>query len=69
MISYFENELREIDASIHSLDEVIFRRWVEEGTQTINSGRNPYEERRDIRIHLSCKIFKEEKGKYVAAYF
>ncbi|RRK34537.1 SIS domain-containing protein [Schaedlerella arabinosiphila] len=38
MISYFENELREIDASIHSLDEVMFRRWVEEGTRTIDSG-------------------------------
>ncbi|MDE6749875.1 MAG: SIS domain-containing protein, partial [Lachnospiraceae bacterium] len=38
MISYFENELKEIDASIHSLDEAIFRRWVEEGTRTINAG-------------------------------
>ena len=38
MISYFENELKEIDASIHSLDEAVFRRWVEEGTQTIQEG-------------------------------
>lgn len=38
MISYFENELKEIDASIHSLDEAVFRRWVEEGTQTIHAG-------------------------------
>lgn len=38
MISYFEDELKEIDASIHSLDEVIFRRWVEEGTRTIDAG-------------------------------
>lgn len=38
MISYFENELKEIEASIHSLDEKVFRRWVEEGVQTINTG-------------------------------
>lgn len=38
MISYFENELKEIEASIHSLDEEMFRRWVEEGTQTIHAG-------------------------------
>lgn len=38
MISYFENELREIGAAIHSLDEVVFNRWVEEGVQTINAG-------------------------------
>lgn len=38
MISYFENELREISDAIHSLDEAVFRRWVEEGTRTINAG-------------------------------
>lgn len=38
MISYFENELKEIEASIHSLDEQVFKRWVEEGVQTINAG-------------------------------
>ena len=38
MISYFENELREISDAIHSLDEAVFRRWVKEGTRTINAG-------------------------------
>lgn len=39
MITYFENELKEIDAAIHSLDEAVFRRWVEEGVQTIEAGQ------------------------------
>lgn len=38
MIAYFENELREIDASIHSLDEDVFRRWVDEAVKVIDSG-------------------------------
>ena len=38
MIAYFENELKEIEASIHSLNEDVFARWVEEGMQTINTG-------------------------------
>ena len=38
MIAYFENELKEIEASIHSLNEDAFARWVEEGMQTINTG-------------------------------
>ncbi len=38
MIAYFENELKEIDASIHSLNEVEFRRWVDEAAKVIDSG-------------------------------
>lgn len=38
MIEYFEKELREIDASIHSLDEAEFRRWVEVAVNVIDSG-------------------------------
>ena len=38
MNSYFEKELKEIKASIHSLNEVVFEHWVEEGVQTINTG-------------------------------
>lgn len=38
MIAYFENELREIDAAIHSLDEDVFRRWVDEAVKVIDSG-------------------------------
>ncbi|MBQ6133867.1 MAG: SIS domain-containing protein [Lachnospiraceae bacterium] len=38
MITYFENELKEIDASIHSINEAEFRRWVDEAVDVINSG-------------------------------
>lgn len=38
MISYFENELKEISASIHSLDEKEFYRWIEEACAVIDSG-------------------------------
>ena len=38
MITYFENELKEIDASIHSLDEPTFRRWVDEAADIIETG-------------------------------
>lgn len=38
MIAYFEQELKEIDASIHSLDEQEFKRWVDEATKTIDAG-------------------------------
>lgn len=38
MISYFETILQEISTSIHSINEALFNRWVEEGVQTINSG-------------------------------
>ncbi|MCR4908581.1 MAG: SIS domain-containing protein [Lachnospiraceae bacterium] len=38
MISYFEKQLKEIDHSVHSLDEQLFARWVEEGAATIDNG-------------------------------
>lgn len=38
MIGYFEKQLAEIDCSIHSLDESVFRRWVKEAVEVINSG-------------------------------
>lgn len=38
MISYFENELKEIDASIHSLNESEFCRWVDAGAKVIDEG-------------------------------
>lgn len=38
MISYFEKQLAEIDHSIHSLDEKIFERWVDEAVETIKAG-------------------------------
>ncbi len=38
MISYFEKQLKEIDESIHSLDEDAFKRWVKEAVDTIDSG-------------------------------
>lgn len=38
MISYFEEQLREISTSIHSLDEKEFGRWVEEAVDVIEHG-------------------------------
>ncbi len=38
MITYFENELKEINDSIHSMNECEFRRWVDEATGVIESG-------------------------------
>lgn len=38
MITYFENELRVIDASLHSLDEKKFQRWVDDAVRVIDSG-------------------------------
>ncbi len=38
MIAYFENELKEIDAAIHSLDEEVFKRWVDEAVKVIDAG-------------------------------
>ena len=38
MITYFEKQLRVIDDAVHSLDEAVFRRWVEEGRKTIDAG-------------------------------
>lgn len=38
MISCFEKVLKEIDASIRSIDEMEFERWVDEAIRTIESG-------------------------------
>lgn len=38
MISYFEKQLEELDHAIHSIDEKIFQRWVNEATDTLNKG-------------------------------
>ncbi len=38
MISYFERQLKEFDHSIHSLDEKVFERWVDEAVETLRSG-------------------------------
>lgn len=38
MIYYFEKQLEELDYSIHSLDENIFARWVDEAVQTLKKG-------------------------------
>lgn len=38
MITYFEKQLKEMDASIHSLDEIKFSRWVDEVAKTIDDG-------------------------------
>lgn len=39
MISYFERQLKEIDHSIHSLDEEMFRKMVGTAVETINTGK------------------------------
>lgn len=38
MISYFEKQLAEIEHSIHSLDEELFKRWVKEAVETLRNG-------------------------------
>lgn len=38
MLAYFEEQLRVIADSIHSCDEITFRRWVREGRDTIDAG-------------------------------
>lgn len=38
MITYFENQLKVIEDSIHSCNEENFRRWVKEGRETIDAG-------------------------------
>lgn len=38
MINYFEKQLRELDHSIHSLDEKIFARWVDEAVEVLRAG-------------------------------
>lgn len=38
MICYFEKQLEELDYSIHSLDENIFDRWVDEVVKTLEKG-------------------------------
>lgn len=38
MIRYFEKQLEEFDHSIHSLDEKMFERWVDEAVETLKNG-------------------------------
>lgn len=38
MISYFEKQLAEFEHSIHSLDEDVFRRWIDESVEVLNAG-------------------------------
>ena len=38
MISYFEKQLKELEHSIHSLDENKFKYWVDEAVKTIQAG-------------------------------
>lgn len=38
MISYFEKQLEEFDHSIHSLDEKMFERWVDEAVRILKKG-------------------------------
>lgn len=38
MIRYFEKQLKEFDHSIHSLDEKMFERWVDDSVATLRAG-------------------------------
>ena len=38
MICYFERQMKELNHSIHSLDEKLFQRMIEEGVTTIKEG-------------------------------
>ena len=39
MINYFEKQLAEFEHSIHSLNEALFGRWVDEAVKTLRAGR------------------------------
>ena len=39
MIQYFEKQLKEIDDSVHSLDEEMFRKMVRDAVETLNAGK------------------------------
>lgn len=39
MIRYFEKQLEELEYAIHSLDEEVFGRWVDEAAATLKAGR------------------------------
>ena len=38
MISYFEKQLKEIENSIHSIDEKVFLRWVDDAVDVLKKG-------------------------------
>jgi len=38
VITYFEEQMKVINDSLHSFDEAVFLRWVREGRETIDSG-------------------------------
>ena len=40
MIGYFERQMKELNRSIHSLDEKMFRKMVDQSVQTIRNGHN-----------------------------
>ena len=42
MIAYFEKQLAEFDRSIHSLDEKLFSRWVDEAVATLQDGKKMF---------------------------
>lgn len=39
MIAYFEKQLEEFDHAIHSLNEEVFSRWVDEAVETLRVGK------------------------------
>ena len=39
MINYFEKQLAEFDHSIHSLDEKMFGKWVDDAVETLSKGK------------------------------
>ena len=39
MTTYFEQQLKEFDHSIHSMDMKLFERWVKEGAETLKNGQ------------------------------
>lgn len=52
MIGYFERQMKEINHSIHSLDEKMFRKMVDQSVTTIRNGHNFY-----IQIQLFMEIW------------
>ena len=49
MIRYFEEQIKELEHAIHSLDEAMFRKMLESAVGTIKAGKSKKAEKRKQR--------------------
>lgn len=69
MISYFERQLAEFEYSIHSLDEKIFNRWVNESVDTLHSGNKIIVSGLGKNVPICEKFVGSMVSMGLAAYF